>query len=738
MSRAPHAERRSGTGLSRPLATLKGVGDRRAAELASAGLETLDDLLVRFPIRYEDRGHPRPLSELQAGRVASAIATIVTAALKKTRRPGFSVFEIVVRDRSGTARAVWFNQRFLKDVLRAGQTVSLFGKVEHAPGGVQFTSPQYEILQEGEALAGGWLGEPAPQDARELDDGPEPDDAPIDDAPDLPDEHLGIVPIYERIGTLTPRIQRGLVTQALAALPPDLPDALPDVVRRRMQLPTRRDALFEVHAPDRGADVDALNRSRSTGHVRLIVEEFFAFQAGVLLRRRARTEERKPHAYRVDDALREKTRALLPFPLTPGQKVAVRDIVADLQKPEPMNRLLQGDVGSGKTLVAMLAALVALESGLQVALMAPTEILAEQHARTLARFFATTRHAVGLISGRTGGVERRETLARAANGTLGVAVGTHALVQETVQFARLGLVIVDEQHRFGVVQRADLRRKGTLPDVLVMTATPIPRTLALTTYGDLDVTTMRDRPPGRAPIATTVRPESRRDEVWQFVRGELEAGRQAYVIYPLVEESEKIDVRDATAAAEHLAQAVFPEWKVGLLHGRLGAEEKQRVMDAFAARAIDVLVATTVVEVGVDVPNATVIVVEHAERFGLSQLHQLRGRVGRGTAPGHAVLLYQSPLTDEARARLKAIAESGDGFALAEQDLILRGPGDVFGTRQAGLPTLRIGDLVRDASLLIQAREQAARWLDEVGPSDPHLARIRETWADRFGLVHVG
>jgi len=371
-------------------------------------------------------------------------------------------------------------------------------------------------------------------------------------------------------------------------------------------------------------------------------------------------------------------------------------------------------------------------------LLTSIEILAEQHTRTLSRFFATTRYAVALLTGRIGGAERRERLANIANGSIQLVVGTHALVQEAVQFARLGLVIVDEQHRFGVVQRADLRKKGAMPDVLVMTATPIPRTLALTTYGELDVTVMRDRPPGRSPIATTVRPESRRDDVWTFVRGELTAGRQAYVIYPLVEESEKIDVRDATAMADHLSQTVFPEWPVGLLHGRLAPDAKQRVMDAFSSGALRLLVATTVVEVGVDVPNATVIVVEHAERFGLSQLHQLRGRVGRGTDPGHCVLLYQSPLTDDARARLKAIAESGDGFALAEQDLLLRGPGDVFGTRQAGMPTLRIGDLVRDASILLRARDEAARWLDETTVDDPTLAQIREGWADRFGLVHVG
>jgi ATP-dependent DNA helicase RecG len=514
----------SGGGLSRPLASLKGVGGRRAADLASAGLSTVEDLLVRFPLRYEDRGHPRPLRELAAGRVASAVGTVVSAAIKRTRRPGFSVFEVVLRDRSGTARAVWFNQRFLKDVLRAGQTLAVFGKVEQGPGGLQFTSPQYEILAD-EALAGGWLG------GGEGD--PAEDAGSARDAAARSDDHLGIVPVYERVGTLTPKMQRSLVAQALATLPSDLPDALPDTVRRRLDLPTRRDALAAVHQPPPGADVDALNRFRSPGHLRLIFEEFFAFQTGVLLRKRARAAERKPHAYRVDDALREKTRALLPFPLTPGQKIAVRDIVADLQKPEPMNRLLQGDVGSGKTLVATVAALVALESGLQVAIMAPTEILAEQHARTLARFFATTRYSVALLTGRTTGAERRETLANIANGTIGVVVGTHALVQDDVQFGRLGLVVVDEQHRFGVVQRADLRRKADAPDVLVMTATPIPRTLALTTYGDLDVTTMRDRPPGRAPIATTVRPESRREEVWAFVRGELEAGRQAYVIYPL-------------------------------------------------------------------------------------------------------------------------------------------------------------------------------------------------------------
>jgi ATP-dependent DNA helicase RecG len=694
--------------LERPLASLKGVGTRRAQDLAHASLATIEDLLLRFPLRYEDRRAPVPLSTLRAGTTAAVMAAITGATLKRTRRPGFTIFEITLRDDSGTARAVWFNQRFLRDVFRVGQQVALFGKVEETGGGMQLTSPQYELLADDE-------------------------DGEAD-----PSSHARIVPIYERIGTLTPRIQRSLVLQAVESLPATVFDPLPAAIRGRLGLPDRATALREAHFPPADADVALLNRFRGPAQVRLIVEEFFLFQLGVLLRRQERTAERKARPAIVDDRIREAARAILPFSLTPGQRAAVKTIVDDMQRPEPMNRLLQGDVGTGKTIVATLAALVAMENGQQVAFMAPTEILAEQHVLTLRRLFASTRFTIAGLTGGQTEAERRAVRAALADGAVDLVVGTHALVQEHVRFARLGLVIVDEQHRFGVVQRSLLREKGVTPDVLVMTATPIPRTLALTTYGDLDLSVIKDRPAGRQPIATTVRPESRREEVWQFVRGALEAGRQAYIVYPLVEESDKIDLRDATAMADHLQQQVFPAWRVGLLHGRLTSDEKERVMRAFAAGELQVLVSTTVIEVGVDVPNATVMVVEHAERFGLSQLHQLRGRVGRGTGASQCVLLYQPPLSDEARDRLKAIAETTDGFALAERDLELRGPGDFFGTRQSGLPTLRIGDLVRDAPLLEQARDAAADWLAGAPAGDPLVAFVRETWAERFGLVGVG
>ena len=394
--------------------------------------------------------------------------------------------------------------------------------------------------------------------------------------------------------------------------------------------------------------------------------------------RRALEAERKPFVPVVDDRIREAARALLPFSLTAGQKTASREIVRDMTRPQPMNRLLQGDVGVGKTIVALLAALVALENGLQVAFMAPTEILAEQHAMTIVRLFASTRFRVAALTGSTSAAERRRIVAGLARGDIHLVIGTHALLQEDVTFKALGLVIIDEQHRFGVVQRSTLRQKGN-PDVLVMTATPIPRTLALTTYGDLDVSVIREGPAGRKPVKTTVRPESRRDEVWEFVRGELEQGRQAYVIYPLIEDSEKVDLRAATAMAEHLSLEVFPEFRVALLHGKMKAEEKERVMAAFVARQIHLLVSTTVVEVGVDVPNATVMVVEHAERFGLSQLHQLRGRVGRGDVQSHCVLLYQTPLSDDAKERLEGdggddrrLRAGGEGSRAARARRLLR------------------------------------------------------------------
>ena len=439
----------------------------------------------------------------------------------------------------------------------------------------------------------------------------------------------------------------------------------------------------------------------------------------------------------MDDRIRQVALAVLPFRLTEDQKQALKEIVTDLQRPYPMNRLLQGDVGSGKTIVALLAALVAMENGLQVAVMSPTELLAEQHYLNISRMLEPSRFETIRLTGAMTAKERRESWERIASGTAQLVVGTHALVQEAVRFKALGFVIIDEQHRFGVLQRATLRSKGLQPDVLVMTATPIPRTLALTAYGDLDVSVIHELPPGRKPVKTRVLPESRRGEVYDFMRRQLTHGGQAYVVYPLVEESAKLDVKAATEMAARL-EAIFGDHRVGLVHGRMRADEREQVMGRFTDHGVDLLVATTVVEVGVDVPNASVMVVEHAERFGLAQLHQLRGRVGRGSHQSHCFLIHQERLTEAARARLDVVAETSDGFEIAERDLELRGPGDFFGTRQSGIPTLRVGDLLRDHRIMEEARRAALSWLASGRASADELEAVLDGWSERFGLVGVG
>ncbi len=695
--------------LTTPLQFLKGVGPRRAADLARVGLQTAEDLLLRFPLRYEDRAALVPVKNLRPGATATVVGSVLSGGIRPTRRPGFRLYELIVRDDSGPVRAVFPNQAFLRDVFHPGQQVVLFGTVEfRGSGGLQFTNPEYEIVR---------------GDADETDG----------------TVHTGrIVPIYEKAGSMTPRMQRTLLHRIIAELPAVLPDPLPELIRQRRGLPDRRQAFADAHFPPPGADVAALNAHRSPAQTRLIFEEFFLFQAGLVLRKRSRAADRKPRPVQVDDRIRDAARRVLPFRLTDGQKEALREIVEDMQKPEPMNRLLQGDVGAGKTVVALIAALVAMENGLQVAFMAPTEILADQHYLTIRRMLDQSRFRVASLTGSATPARRREILAELASGSIHLVVGTHALAEQAVTFRALGLVIIDEQHRFGVMQRATLRGKGVHPDVLVMTATPIPRTLALSAYGDLDVSVIRDLPPGRQPIRTSARPESRREEVYRLARRELEQGHQVYVVYPLVEESEKVDLRAATAMADHLQAEVFPEYKVALLHGRLKQDEKDRVMTAFARGDVHVLVTTTVIEVGVDVANATVMIVEHAERFGLSQLHQLRGRVGRGTHPSACVLLYQPPLGPNGKGRLDALVETTDGFVIAERDLSLRGPGDFFGTRQSGLPTLRVGDLVRDFSMMEDARREAMAWLDDVQRARPLVEYLSANWAARFGLAGVG
>ena len=698
--------------LETPLQYLKGVGPRRAADLQRIGLATIEDLLYRFPLRYEDRGHLQPISNLTPGQHVAIAGRIQSSRLRTTRRPGFKIFEALVGDSSGSIRAVWMNQSFLQDILKPHLHVVLFGAVEARPG-LQLINPDYEVIDSGEGEAG------EHEDAVTI--------------------HTGrIVPVYEKAGAMTPKMQRRLVYDVLARLPQELPEPFPADLRARLHLPARREALVEAHFPPPATSVDLLNHFRTPAQIRLIFEEFFLFQLGLLMRRRSVSQESKPSVVRVDDRIRESARKILPFKLTDGQRTALKAIVDDMQRPAPMNRLLQGDVGAGKTIVALLAALVAMENGLQVAFMAPTEILAEQHYLSLRKLLETSRFHVELLTGTTAGLKRKDLLARLAAGDVHLVVGTHALVQGAVMFRSLGLVVIDEQHRFGVVQRATLRAKGLHPDVLVMTATPIPRTLALTVYGDLDVSVMRDMPPGRRAIATTVRPESRREEIYEALREQIDLGRQAYVVYPLIEESEKVDLKAATEMADHLAEDVFPEYRVALLHGRMKQDAKDRVMRAFAAGDIHLLVSTTVIEVGIDVTNATVMVIEHAERFGLSQLHQLRGRVGRGSHQSHCILLYQYPISKQGKERLKALADTTDGFEIAERDLQLRGPGDFFGTRQSGLPTLRTGDLLRDHSLMEQARQEAVKYLEGAALTAPILETLRQTWPTRFGLMDIG
>jgi len=689
--------------LETPLQYLKGVGPRKGADLKKAGLATVEDLLYRLPFRYEDRSRMQPIASLRPGAKAAVFGEIKSAHVATTRRRGFRIFHAVLGDASGGIRCSWMNQAYLADILQPRTTVVVFGDVKLDSSGLHFLNPEFEIVSD-----------------------------------DLSGLHVGrIVPFYERTGTVTPNMQRKLVRHALDVLPPELPDLLDPDLRARQGLMARRPAIEASHFPASEANVAELNAFRTPAQRRLIFEEFFLFQIGHAWRRHETSVEHKPHHVAVDDRIRQAAAKVLPFHLTPGQRTATKEIVDDLCLAKPMNRLLQGDVGAGKTIVAILAAMVAMENGLQVAFMAPTEILAKQHFSTIARLLSQTRFRVDLLTGSTPGMQRHTIQAHLERGTTNLVVGTHALVQDNIKFNALGLVVIDEQHRFGVAQRAALQEKGLRPDVLLMTATPIPRTLALTDYSELDVSKITGLPPGRKPVRTWVKPESRRDEVYDLLRAEIEKGRQVYVIYPLVEESEKVDLKSATEMADHLQAEVFPGRRVALLHGRMKQDAKDHVMQAFMSGAVQVLVSTTVVEVGVDVPNASVMVVEHAERFGLSQLHQLRGRIGRGEWDSHCILLYQAPWSDDARERLKTMAETNDGFAIAERDLELRGPGDFFGTRQSGLPKLRTGDLVRDRDIMEEAHREA-RQMVESGLSPALTAFVREKWDAQFGLIQVG
>jgi ATP-dependent DNA helicase RecG len=694
--------------LQVPVQFVKGVGPQRAEALERAGVRTAEDLLLHLPMRYEDRRRFVHVADLQPGMRVSVSGEVVVAGLRRGRR--MTLYEIRLDDGTGKLKVLWFNQPFLRDVLEKGTRVTLYGLVERDQGSRQLAmrSPQYEVID---------------------DDG-------------TPSVHTGrIVPVYEKLGTLTAKPLRRILAGLAARVPPDLDDPLPPAVRAALGVIPRGEALRRVHLPDDADDLGDLERFRGPGHVRLILEELFLFQLGLALRRHGVRAERKGMAFEVTDRTREAVKRILPFPLTGAQRRVLREIADDMRSPHPMNRLVQGDVGSGKTMVALLAMIIAVDNGHQAAFMAPTEILAEQHFLTFQRLLAASPCETALLTSAVKGRQRKDRLARVASGEAQIVVGTHALIQEAVSFHRLGLAVVDEQHRFGVLQREDLRRKGYEVDVLVMTATPIPRTLALTAYGDLEVSVVDEKPPGRTRIRTLLRSASARRDVVQLLRRELDAGRQAYVVYPLVEESEKLeDVRAATQATDEWRQAL-PGISVGLLHGRMRSAEKEEAMAAFTAGALQVLVATTVIEVGVDVPNATVMVIEHAERFGLAQLHQLRGRVGRGPGASTCVLLAHGRLSEVARARLDVMVATEDGFVIAEKDLEIRGPGDFFGTRQWGMPSFRVAHLLRDRELLDPARREAFRLVAQHGaglPAPLPSFLAEGGWERRFGLARVG
>jgi ATP-dependent DNA helicase RecG len=708
----------------------KGIGPHRAEVLALKGIHTVDDLLHYLPFRYEDRVNPRRISELRAGEMATVIAEVRNSGLFRTRR--MPIFQMTAGQGRNRLKCIWFNAIYLRDRFKPGQLVALYGKVEQERSGgeLQLVQPQFEILGDSSDEADG--GEQKAASSLEVG---------------------RIVPIYESAGQgrLTPRWFRRIIHTALEHLPPQLPDAIPAAVRQHLSLISPREALDRVHWPHPGESFQDLQASRTPAHVRLIFEELFFIELGLELKRREQKAQ-TGIGFRLDNRVREAIKKILPFHPTAAQKRVLKEIASDMEKPFPMRRLLQGDVGSGKTIVAFEAAIIAIENGYQVALMAPTEILAQQHYFSARRVLENAGYRVVLLTGSLEDDRKREIRRHIAQSNAQLIIGTHALIEQNVEFAKLGLVIVDEQHRFGVMQRFKLMKKSgeesspTLgePDVLVMTATPIPRTLALTLYGDLDISVLDEMPPGRTPIVTRSISDQRAEEVWQFVRKQVAAGHQAYVVYPVIEESEETELKAAIKMHKQLSHKVFPDLRIGLLHGRMEPDLKEQVMRLFQKGELDILVSTTVIEVGVDVANATVMVVEHAERFGLAQLHQLRGRIGRGGAKSYCILMTGGKVSEDGECRLDAMVRTTDGFQIAELDLELRGPGEFFGTRQAGMPSFQVANLIRDRQLLEAAKLEAAAVL--AGPNqeipkeeiDRALRHMRTRWQKTYGLVEVG
>jgi ATP-dependent DNA helicase RecG len=783
--------------LSTPVKFVKRIGERIAEGLAKRGVETVEDLLYHLPFRYEDRLNLRPMNELVAGTMASVIGEVRGTVLLRTRSG--PIFEMTLGQGLGTVKCMWFHGTYLKDKFKLGQMVAVYGKLEPSrsamaaaaalgqgasAGRFKMIQPQFEILPEPGATGA--------------------------DAEFAMLEMGRIVPVYESLGGTTPwgakltsKWMRRVVWSVFEELIESgggASETLPSAMLQRLGIPSRMEALKAVHFPEAGTPMVELMSSTTPAHKRLIFEELFYLELGLELKRR-RMRERVGTSFATGPAVREALKQVLPFHPTAAQKRVLGEIVADMRKPQPMRRLLQGDVGSGKTIVAMQAALVAMENGCQVALMAPTEILATQHYLSARKLLgeaispSTGRpYKVALLTGSLDPATKRQTQGRVMRGEAQFVIGTHALQEDKADFANLGLVIVDEQHRFGVQQRFKLMKKPgadgkvTDPDVLAMTATPIPRTLALTIYGDLEVSVIDEMPPGRTPIVTRRTSEKRAAEVWDFVRKQVSQGRQAYLVYPVIEGSkddqpeldfardedepqvsepaggvskvgakakapkkgkteklfaEKTKLRSATEMYDDLRAGALQGLRLGLLHGRLSADDKEVTMARFKRGEIDVLVSTTVIEVGVDVANASVMVIDHAERFGLAQMHQLRGRVGRGAAKSYCILMTGEKVSEQADARLNAMVATQNGFELAELDLQQRGPGEFFGTRQTGLPEFRVANLLRDRAVLELAKAEAERFAEKPDPAIPPTEitavweRLKLQWQRRYGLVEA-
>jgi len=713
---------------------------------------TVEDLLTYFPMRYEDRLRPALIKDLQEGMEASLDLTVVNAhgyPVNRARgygRPQLFIFEVFGIDAAMSGRDVivwWFVSgrraydivKYYKTRLVQGTRFITFGRWEWEARRSRYKLRLNKPADELEVLATPELLDHATDETSN----PEQAEENIPD-PSLAAIHVGRrVPVYRKLGEFNSKRVREIVHAVLSRLDDKaIEETLPPDLRHRTNLIGRAQALREIHFPPQDASMTDYELSRSQAHLRMIFEDFFWVTFAIGLKRGQRVKETKDTPVRIDKSVKEAISSVMPFKLTDAQRKVTAQIFNDMKSTAPMNRLLQGDVGSGKTIVAVIAMIAAMQNDLQTALMAPTEILAEQHARSIKRLLARTPYRVELLTGSLRVAEKRRLQAALREGEISAVIGTQALIQEAVAFAKLGLVVIDEQHRFGVMQRAELRARGLNPDVLVMTATPIPRSLAMTVYGDLDVSVIDELPPGRTPIETRVFGEDQRQEVKRLISREVKAGRQVYVVYPLVEESEKMDLKDATRRYEYLRDTVFPKLSIGLLHGKMKPAEKEKVMSAFVAGEIKILVSTTVIEVGVDVPNASVMIVEHAERFGLSQLHQLRGRVGRGAEKSYCILLTSDKKTVIAEERLGIMAKTSNGFIIAEKDLELRGPGELLGTRQSGLPEFRIGNIIRDQELLESAKREAEFYLDKEksAVTAEMIARIKQD--PRFGLAAVG